>query len=127
MKLLSLLSLVIGVSFASLGSQASAQNLPDRLDTGNDFLRLCGEGRGLNIETAQNLMCTSYVRGVADGTGLFTGRYICLPAGVDVTQLINVSLSHMRANPDRTHQDVTVLILASWIKSFPCPLKAPSK
>jgi hypothetical protein len=92
-------------------SPAIGQETP--LSSGNAFLRLCdGSGRAIS--------CVAYTLGVFHGFREGSNE-ICLPKGVDTGQLMEVGKKFMRDNPQDAHYSPGGLMVASWIKAFPCP------
>jgi hypothetical protein len=106
------------------------------LKTGSDYLSVCGRARG-DDSTADaraarmyGLACSGYTWGVLSGFSatqtIYEGvlqqpKVLCLPTGVNVSQLMKISLTFLAENPAALDRSLGELIMVSWIASFPCP------
>jgi hypothetical protein len=106
------------------------------LKTGNDYLSVCG--RALDDDSTADsgtarmdgLVCSGFMWGVLSGLSATQTAYegflqqpkvLCLPTGVNVSQLMRISLKFLTENPAELHRSLGELIMVSWIASFPCP------
>ena len=106
------------------------------LKTGSDYLSICG--RALDDDSTADaraarmdgLACSGYMWGVLSGFSatqtIYEGvlqqpKLLCLPTGVNVSQLMRVSFKFLTENPAELHRSLGELIMVSWIASFPCP------
>jgi hypothetical protein len=106
------------------------------LKTGRDYLSVCG--RTLDDDSTTDtraarideLACSGYVWGVLSGLNASQAVYagflqqpkvLCLPTGVNVSQLMRISLNFLAENPAALDRSLGELIMVSWIASFPCP------
>jgi hypothetical protein len=105
------------------------------LQTGNDYLSVCGRALDddptADSRTARTdeLACFGFTWGVLSGLNatqtvyegfLHQPKVLCLPTGVNVNQLMRVSLKFLTENPAQLHRSLGELIMVSWIASFPC-------
>ena len=106
------------------------------LKTGSDYLSVCG--RALDDDSTADprtarmdgLVCFGFMWGVLSGLNatqtVYEGflqqpKVLCLPTGVNVSQLTRISLKFLTENPAELHRSLGELIMVSWIASFPCP------
>jgi hypothetical protein len=106
------------------------------LRTGSDYLSVCG--RVLDDDSTADtraarmdgLACSGYMWGVLSGLNatqtVYAGflqqpKVLCLPTGVNVSQLMRISLNFLAENPAALDRSLGELIMVSWIASFPCP------
>jgi hypothetical protein len=106
------------------------------LKTGSDYLSVCA--RALDDDSTADtrparmdeLACSGYMWGVLSGLNATQSFYegvlqqpkaLCLPAGVNVSQLMRISLKFLTENPAGLHKSLGELIMVSWIATFPCP------
>jgi hypothetical protein len=90
------------------------------LDTGNDFVRKCGEPAS---SVGMDIYCVAYALGVADGLSL--GRagnppMWCIPPEIEVGQLQKVAISYMRRHPENLHYHVGRLLAGAFADAWPC-------
>jgi hypothetical protein len=100
------------------------------LETGNDYLRLCSTALDADASgRADGLVCSGYMRGFLSGLGATQDLYVtarkqprvlCLPATVNVDQLMRISLKYLNDHPADLHGSLVQLILVSWVDRFPC-------
>jgi Rap1a immunity proteins len=105
------------------------------LKTGNDYLRVCGrafdDDSPADPRTARidELACFGFTWGVLSGLNATQSAYegflrqpkvLCLPIGVNVNQLMRVSLKFLTEHPAELHRSLGELIMVSWIANFPC-------
>lgn len=81
--------------------------------TGNELLEKC-EGESGSIARGY---CYGYVAAVNDS---FLGVAVCLPGGVQLGQLIDVTTVFLRGNPQRRHQPAAALVWDALTRAFPC-------
>jgi hypothetical protein len=105
------------------------------LQTGNDYLSVCSRALDddptADSRTARmdELACLGFTWGVLSGLNatqtVYEGflqqpKVLCLPTGVNVNQLMRVSVKFLTENPAQLHRSLGELIMVSWIASFPC-------
>lgn len=102
---------------------ASAQS--DFVDpsVGNGLLTRCESPR-----ENDKLICLAYVVGVRDGSrgqAAFsrTPELYCPPDGVTNNQATDIVIADLRRYPETRHQPSSLLIIAAFIRAFPCPRK----
>ena len=82
---------------------------------GNKLLKDC-EPDEVNFSDG---MCYGYIAGVYD-QGRYTPR-ACIPNGVTLKQLIDVTKQYLRDTPAKRHQGADVLIVQAFRDAWPCP------
>jgi hypothetical protein len=110
-----------------LSTSAYAQTLSPY--NGNEMLRYC------HSEGASKLVCVSYVRAVADMIQL-EARWVtqggdkaghtlwaCIPPEVEASQLMDVAVRFITANPKDRHYPAVDLIVAAYMQAWPCSKK----
>jgi hypothetical protein len=102
------------VAASTAGAQAEPPNT-----TGNQFLAYCSAGE------TEKATCETYMRGLWDGAIAFH-PLACLPPGVNHRQLSEIGLKMIRENPQLAHRDARQIIMASWMRAFPCP-RSPAR
>jgi hypothetical protein len=66
-------------------------------------------------------MCAGMVQGIASLTNLLSGSLSsCLPSGVTTTQMMRVVVSYGEAHPERTHENIQVLMVEAFHQAWPC-------
>jgi Rap1a immunity proteins len=91
-------------------------------DSGNDFLRVCGNE---SITNTNYDFCLGYVYGAR---GMFEldpayNRLMCAPVGVTLGQQHSIVVKYIRDNPKFAHEATVKLISWALIDAFPCPKK----
>lgn len=95
-----------------------AQN---REPTGNDVVSLCGM-RGANASICDSVFLAA-VEGMSRGDIISARSIICLPSGVTVGQLVELSKRELNAFPENWHLPLTSIISLALFKAFPCVAK----
>ncbi len=62
-------------------------------------------------------MLSAYIAGVVDADG---GKSICLPSGPSVRQLTDIVKIFLTKNPQRRHEQGSILVIESLGAEFPC-------
>lgn len=80
--------------------------------TGNDLLARCNAGG----EPA--MLCAGYVVGIADAFA--ANDNFCIPASVNLRQLVDVFVRFLEQHPDERHLQGSGLVARALAKAFPC-------
>ena len=71
--------------------------------------------------------CEGYIAGIHDATmaavSLGAKASYCLPAGVEMSQMIRVVQKSLEDNPAQLHLPSSVLVGRAFSEAFPCPVK----
>lgn len=121
--------LTVAITLLAMPGGALAQDSWG-LETGNDYLRLCSTALDADASSrADRLVCRGYMRGFLSGLNATQDLYVtarkqpralCLPATVNVDQLMRISLKYFNDHPADLHGSLVQLILVSWVERFPC-------
>jgi hypothetical protein len=121
--------LTVAITLLAMPGGALAQDSWG-LETGNDYLRLCSTALDADASgRADRLVCSGYMRGFLSGlnatqdfyvTARKQPRALCLPATVNVDQLMRISLKYFNDHPADLRGSLVQLILVSWLDRFPC-------
>ncbi len=125
-------AIVLTVAITLLGMPGGAMAQDSwGLETGNDYLRLCSTALDADASgRADGLVCRGYMRGFLSGLDATQDFYVtagkqlrvlCLPATVNVDQLMRISLKYLNDHPASLRGSLVQLILVSWVERFPCP------
>jgi len=125
-------AIVLTVAITLLGMPGGAMAQDNwGLETGNDYLRLCSTALDADASgRADGLVCRGYMRGFLSGLDATQDFYVtagkqlrvlCLPATVNVDQLMRISLKYLNDHPASLRGSLVQLILVSWVERFPCP------
>lgn len=132
--------LVLVVATGRVNAQATAMEISD---SGSRYAEACSSiekpSTQWNQIDALNVgICSAYMIGVRDGISLllFMGKEsgispqfqkgteedlgICIPDGVETSQMIRVTLKYIRENPEQAHIPSAQLVLAASQRAFPC-------
>lgn len=109
-----------------LAASASAAPATPRILSGNDLLQVC-ETPALDPDQAtQNIRCLYFVGDIVFGKGWRELISIedaqgkkCIPEGVNVGQLKDISIKYLRDNPQVRHNGAEALVLQSILQAFP--------
>jgi Rap1a immunity proteins len=110
------------LSFSLLGTAVPVQaEIVANKKTGNGLFSLCRSDEFSREMTA----CYSYIEGTLDGwlTSENTFNHepgFCIPQGVTLMQLRDSFVRWLENNPERRHEEGSVLIVDSVIHAFPC-------
>ena len=124
-------AIVLTVAITLLGMPGGAMAQDNwGLETGNDYLRLCSTALDADASgRADGLVCRGYMRGFLSGLDATQDFYVtagkqlrvlCLPATVNVDQLMRISLKYLNDHPASLRGSLVQLILVSWVERFPC-------
>ena len=99
------------------------------LQTGKDYLTMCGTERGRDAVSIDGAACYSYTWGLYSGLAttqrMFAGPeqapMVCVPETVGMGELMRISLKWLQENPTSLHEPLAEMMIVSWFKSFPCP------
>ncbi len=106
------------------------------LKTGSDYVSVCGGALDDNSTAdtraarMDDLACLGFMWGMLSGVNAIQTVYegvlqhpkvVCLPTGVNVSQLMRISLKFLTENPAELHLPLGDLIMVSWVARFPCP------
>lgn len=88
--------------------------------TGNDLRFSCTSSGDYHIAA-----CRGFVAGVIDQAELDArvgraSRMFCLPSGVTVGQITDVTRKFLRNNPEILHRPAVALIILAMTDAFPC-------
>ncbi len=125
-------AIVLTVAITLLGMPGGAMAQDNwGLETGNDYLRLCSTALDADASgRADGLVRRGYMRGFLSGLDATQDFYVtagkqlrvlCLPATVNVDQLMRISLKYLNDHPASLRGSLVQLILVSWVERFPCP------
>jgi hypothetical protein len=114
------------VRACALGLSAIIASGPCFATTGADLLRSCREVDRPAGSRAASGYCMGYVSGALDGwltaQGSGAPTVICVPRQQRVTneQLALIVAKDLRDHPGDLHEPANVLVLAAFIRAFPC-------
>jgi general secretion pathway protein G len=83
-----------------------------------DYFSKCGNGMKAGV--LNRGYCHSYVTGLVNGIIASGSGLICLPGGVNDTQLVMVVQTYMRNHPEELNQSATAAIGQAVTSAFPC-------
>lgn len=120
---------------------AGAQANESLGDSGNAFVRICGDTTKSNgadgvDQLLDKLSCSTYVTGVRDGLSTYTGfitmepdlklrLLVCIPKEVTTAQVTSITLQYIRRHPDTADLPTASLIYGAMLASYPCSAKNP--
>jgi hypothetical protein len=109
--------IVLAFAFCLFGSAAASAGFQD----GNTLYTNCKDEKNSNSV----LLCYGYIMGVADMTAFEDAVqkkcvWFALPNGVNPTQLRDVVLKYLVANPEIRHYDASFLVRDALTGGFPC-------
>jgi Rap1a immunity proteins len=94
--------------------------------SGSDLKQYCASYPRHNEATT---MCMGYIGGTLDTVRGFArmlkAQWACEPAGVSGEQLVAMAIKYLSDHPEQLHGIAASLILNMYIRTFPCPDKAP--
>lgn len=112
--------------YCALSGSALAAPRPPQIVTGNDLLRVCETPVSDLNGPEQQLHCTVFIGDIFYGR---VWREIvsiedaqgnkCLPEGVNLGQLKDISIKYLRDNPQVRHNFAEGLVLKSILEAFP--------
>lgn len=127
-RLLNLVLVVSGASFACSAAPAYADGEHLQMQTGNDALTTCTANFETEIMAAS--ICLAWMQGVRDGHFMtmalsgFDQPLWCTPDNVTNQQLRDIFVKYLRENPERRHEMPAFLYLRAMRGAFPCPTAA---
>jgi hypothetical protein len=136
-------STVFTVSLLAFATQEHSDNVTLFGPTGSQLLEYCNDmGKvkvgdvvppGQLVSGAKHVgLCAGYIAGIHDATMAASARAVnaasrqtyrqeyCLPAGVEMEQLIRVVQKSLEDNPAQLHLPSSVLVIRAFRKAFPC-------
>ncbi|WP_395327650.1 Rap1a/Tai family immunity protein [Novosphingobium sp. BL-8H] len=92
--------------------------------TGNDLYEICTVQKGEKEYLERSYECIAYITGAVDA--LNTTREAaklksCIPAGVTISQLKDVTVGYLRDNPETRNDAASSLVFAATRKAWSCP------
>jgi Rap1a immunity proteins len=79
--------------------------------TGNDLYGWC---------TSKSLACEGYVSAVADVAAALNAIPACIPKGVIVRQLVDVTTAYLKGHAETRQHSALALTMAAYTEAFPC-------
>jgi hypothetical protein len=100
-------------------------DLYDYWMSGNDLLSSCTATEKTYLTSSDKMseygQCVGYIKGWLDGIGWYGASVpTCVPKGVTVGQLVEMTVKYLRENPAIRHEIVT-RHLSDAFKEFRCP------
>lgn len=74
----------------------------------------------------RSAICTGYIQGAVDAASFYKSwgapkANFCLPDGVTVGQMIDVTQKFLTEKPELRHLQASSLVVSAMYVSFPCP------
>jgi hypothetical protein len=94
--------------------------------TGNELYEVCTADRDSKSYVEKTYECVAYVTGAVDAfntTREVNGLKSCIPAGVTVGQLKDVTVDFLRDKPANRNGSASALVFAATRKAWPCSKK----
>lgn len=94
--------------------------------SGNALFEVCTVERGDAAYFEKTYECAAYVAGAVDAfntTREANKLKSCIPAGVTISRLKDVTVDFMRANPSSRDKSASALVFAATRKAWPCTKK----
>jgi hypothetical protein len=116
--LLSLL-VILAVALSVTRSGAQIQNL-----SGNNLYRFCtADASDASLAWGSASLCMGCITAIrdimADGNPLF-GKTACIPATVDMGQMVDIVKNEIHSHPERRHLSAVILVSRAFADDFPC-------
>ncbi|WP_395393928.1 Rap1a/Tai family immunity protein [Novosphingobium sp. BL-8A] len=118
---------------ACIAAATSAALVPIAADagfyTGNDLYEICSVQKGEKEYLERSYECIAYITGAVDAfntTREAAKLKSCIPAGVTISQLKDVTVSYLRDNPETRNNSASSLVLAATRKAWACPGTTPT-
>ena len=111
-----MIKILLALVLMTLSNTASSWAGDSELFDGNKLFEHC-DTDGANWS---NGVCYGYVVGTYD-RGRYDSVGVCIPDGVSVKQLIDLTTNYLRDNPQLRHKPADLLIGSSWYEAWPCP------
>lgn len=94
--------------------------------SGNELYDVCTAERTSKTYIENTYECVAYVAGAVDAfntTREANGLKSCIPQGVTVSQLKDVTVDYLRDNPVDRNKSASSQVFAATRKAWPCPKK----
>jgi hypothetical protein len=68
-------------------------------------------------------LCMGYISAITDSLSFgnsINGLRACIPAGVDMNQIVDISKAAIKSQPERRHLVASILLAEALSRSFPC-------
>lgn len=92
--------------------------------TGNELYEICTVEKGEKAYLERSYECIAYITGAVDAfntTREAAKLKSCIPAGVTISQLKDVTIGYLRDNPETRNNAASTLVLAATRKAWDCP------
>ena len=73
--------------------------------------------RANSTETHDRIWAMGFITGVADA---YDEELFCIPTGVNVSQLVDVTKDFIKRNPRERHLPAAMLVMLALVDTFPC-------
>ena len=70
-----------------------------------------------STETHDRIWAMGFITGVSDA---YDGELFCVPNGVNVSQLVDITKDFIRRNPRDRHMVAAALVMLALVDVFPC-------
>lgn len=97
--------------------------------TGNDLYEVCTVEKGEKEYLERSYECIAYITGAVDAfntTREASKLKSCIPGGVTISQLKDVTVAYLRDNPETRNMSASGLVLAATRKAWSCPESKPA-
>lgn len=88
--------------------------------SGNDLIEVCEATESDSVYFQKASECGAYIVGVYDS---FADYEFCPPPNITRGQAVKIARKYISNNPELSHKQAVVLVLASLIDAFPCKKK----
>jgi hypothetical protein len=96
---------------------SSTSTYADKLNiTGNDFINAEGDDKTFMVGVISGVLAGSALTSEVHGKQ----KLYCPPAGVTVSQDIEIFIAYLKKNPTQTHVEISNLLLSALVEAFPC-------
>jgi hypothetical protein len=115
-RLLSCFALAVAVGMPGVPAWAGFYS-------GNDLLEACATEQDNSAYFEKNYECIAYVAGAVDAfntTREANKLKSCIPAGVTIRQLRNVTIDYLRANPKDRDKSASASVFSATRRAWPC-------
>lgn len=92
--------------------------------SGNELYEICTVEKGEKTYVERSYECVAYITGAVDAfntTREAAKLSSCIPAGVTISQLRDVTVAYLRDNPETRNNSASSLIFAATRKAWDCP------
>jgi hypothetical protein len=91
--------------------------------SGNNLYRFCTVDAPDALAWGSASLCMGYITAIRDimanGSPLF-GSKACIPATVDMGQIVDIVKKEIRSHPERRHLSAAILVSKAFANDFPC-------